>query len=143
MKTRSQMLAYVLAVALPAVAAWQVAATKAQGPLPAKTRFDFQVVESFDAKYLGDTPGHVGRAGGLGGKPRVALGDPVFRGDHRVGKVTNLVWDRTRDSLVIEFDPEDFAFDIKGMPVGQNRISVGEDVWIRLDGQATAPPAPR
>ena len=139
MTTRSRGLAFALAVALPAFAAWQVATTKAQAPQPAKTRFDFQVVESFDAKYLGDTPGHVGRAGALGGRPRVALGDPVFRGEHRVGKVTGLAWDRTRDSLVVEFDPEDFSFDVKDQPIARNRIFVGDEVWIRLDG--TAEPA--
>src|SRR5947207_1767612 len=68
------------------------------------TRFTFQVVESFDAKYLGDTPGHIGRGGGLGpARPDVALGTLVSRGEERVGKVTRLTWDRAKESLEVEF----------------------------------------
>jgi hypothetical protein len=101
------------------------------------TRFEFQVVESFDAQYLGDTPGHIGRGGGLGErKPDVALGDPVFRGDQKVGKVTNLKWERSKDSLEIEFDPEPLRFDANGRALGPLRIAVGDEVWIPLGGSA-------
>jgi hypothetical protein len=104
---------------------------------PASGRFDFQVVECFDARYLGDTPGHVGRGGGLGAKPDVALGDPVFEGTSRIGKVTNLRWDRAKESLEVEFEPEMYRLDRDGKPVSRNRITVGLDAWIPLGG-ATA-----
>ncbi len=87
------------------------------------SRFVFEVVESFNAKYEGDTPGHMGRNGGLGEtRPNVALGDPVHRGDKQIGKVTGLVWDRVRGSLTVEFDP-----------VPLERIAVGDTIWIKLD----------
>jgi|EndMetStandDraft_3_1072993.scaffolds.fasta_scaffold152017_2 hypothetical protein len=86
-------------------------------------RLEFEVVHSFDGKYLGDTPGHMGRVGGLTGrKPRIALEDKVFRGDELVGLVTSLDWNRTNTSLDIEFDPVDHA-----------RICVGDSVWVVLD----------
>lgn len=89
-----------------------------------EARFEFEVVESFDAKYLGDTPGHHGRSGGLGNRrPRVALGDPVFRGDEQVGVLTQVVWDRSRGSLDLEFDPQPSV-----------RVCVGDVVWIHVDG---------
>ena len=81
------------------------------------------MIQSFDAKYEGDTPGHIGKSGGLGERrPRVALGDPVFRGEERVGTVTGLTWSRPFGSLEVEFDP-----------VEKVRISVGDDVWLDLD----------
>lgn len=88
--------------------------------------FAFVVVESFDAKYEGDTPGHLGRHGGLGEQvPRLALGDPVFRGEGDaaavVGRVTNLKWSRGQGSLDIEFDPTD-----------KTRIEIGDNVWLKL-----------
>jgi hypothetical protein len=87
------------------------------------SRFDFMVVESFDAQYLGDTPGHIGRGGALGKKaPGVALGDPVYREDTSIGRVSRVQWDRTKESLDIEFDPDSSA----------GRISVGDAVWVRL-----------
>jgi hypothetical protein len=99
-----------------------------KGPAGAANRIEFEVVESFDAKYLGDTPGHLGRAGRLEGrKLRVALGDPMFRGDERVGIVTGLKWNRTNGSLDIEFDPVDHC-----------RVHVGDLVWMALDGSAAA-----
>lgn len=116
---------------LASLPAWQFAST-AQQPAAARNRFDFQVVESFDAKYLGDSPGHTGRGGKLIGKPEVALGDPVYRGDTKIGKVTGLIWDRTRESLEVEFDPEPYEADAAGRPVRALRISVGDDVWIPL-----------
>lgn len=86
---------------------------------PAK--FEFQIVESYDAHYLGDTPAHKGRHGLSGRRPDMALGDPVFRGDEVIGHVTSLVWDRAKDSLEIEFDPEP-----------KTRITIGETVWIPI-----------
>ena len=44
------------------------------------TAFSFEVIESHDADYLGDTPAHLGRNGGLTVRPHVALGDAVV--DH-------------------------------------------------------------
>ena len=88
--------------------------------------FAFVVVESFDAKYEGDTPGHLGRHGGLGDQvPRLALGDPVYRGEGDaaavVGRVTNLKWSRGQGSLDIEFDPTD-----------KTRIEIGDNVWLKI-----------
>lgn len=89
-------------------------------------KFEFEVVQSFDAKYEGDTPGHVGKSGGLANRrPQVALGDAVFRGKEKVGVVTGLGWSRSYGSLEVEFDP-----------VGDVRISVGDVVWLALDGKA-------
>lgn len=102
---------------------------------PSRTRFEFQVIESFNAKYLGDTPGHVGRGGKLVGKPEISLGDPVFRGKSKVGTVTGLTWDRTKESLEVEFDPEPFEVDTNGRPVRTVRIVIGDDVWIPLGGE--------
>jgi len=123
-----------LAAVLIAVSlAWQLT-TSAQQPPPGRpqlavtpSRFEFEVIESFDSKYLGDTPGHAGKNGGLGDiRPNVALGDPVFQNKTRVGTVTGLIWDRSKGALTVEFDPEPLQ-----------RITVGEVVWIALDGSAT------
>lgn len=85
-------------------------------------RFEFEVIESYDAKYLGDTPGHIGRHGELGKfRPQAALGDPVFRGEKQVGKITGLRWSQPHESLEVEFDPEPLE-----------RIAVGDLVWIQL-----------
>jgi hypothetical protein len=111
--------------------AQQPAATTAQ-PNVVGNRFEFEVIQSYDARYQGDTPGHMGRSGGLENrKLHVALGDPVFRGEQQVGKVTGLGWSRAHGSLEVEFDPIEGA-----------RVSVGDLVWIALDGQAR-PAAPR
>jgi len=89
-------------------------------------RFEFEVVQSFDAKYEGDTPGHVGRSGGLENRrPLVALGDGVFRGQQKVGVITGLGWSRSHGSLEVEFDP-----------VGDVRICVGDVVWLALNKPA-------
>src|SRR5215510_3176190 len=96
-----------------------------QQPPAASNRFEFEVIQSYDAKYQGDTPGHMGRSGGLENrKLHVALGDPVFRGEQQVGKVTSLGWSRPHGSLEVEFDPLEGA-----------RVCVGDTVWIALDGQ--------
>lgn len=94
---------------------------------PRGTRFAFEVIESHDAKYQGDTPGHTGRDGGLEVRPNVAIGDAVYRddaeGDQRVvGRITGVVWERVSGSLTIEFDPEPLV-----------RIAVGDEVWIDLN----------
>lgn len=111
------------------VVAWQVASRAQQAEqkpfqlAKAGTRFNFEVIESFDSKYLGDTPGHIGKAGGLDEiRPRVSLGDPVFREDTKVGLVTAVVWSRVQGSLAVEFDPVPLA-----------RISVGDRVWLDLN----------
>jgi hypothetical protein len=115
-----------------AVLAWHASSSQAQQPIkesdPKSGKFEFEVVESFDAHYLGDTPGHRGRNGGLENRrPRVALGDPVFRGTEKVGLLTEIVWNRTGGSLDLEFDP---------MPMV--RVNVGDVVWVAIDGQKAA-----
>ena len=105
---------------------------------PHGTPFTFEVIESLDAAYLGDTPSHVGRHGGLEFRPNVALGDPVYRSAAdgaaearpvRIGSVTRVVWERVSGSLTVEFDPEPFV-----------RIAVGDEVFVDLN---PAPPSPR
>jgi hypothetical protein len=89
-------------------------------------RFEFEVVQSFDAKYEGDTPGHVGKSGGLENRrPHVALGDAVYRGQEKIGVITGLGWSRSHGSLEVEFDP-----------VGDVRICVGDVVWLALNKPA-------
>ena len=127
-----------LAGACAAYLSWQwTTSAQTTGPRPGQsaaakvdpTRFEFEILESYDAKYLGDQPGHMGRYGGLGQvRPNVALGDPVYHEDTKVGTVTGLTWDRAKGSLQVEFDPEPFQ-----------RITVGEVVWISLE----SPNAPK
>ncbi len=110
----------------PAGMAWAMDAT-ANLPLARQgARFEFEVIESFDATYLGDTPGHMGRAGGLTVRPSVALGDGVYRtrGEvtERIGTVSRVRWERASGGLTVEFDP---------MPVF--RIAVGDVVWVDLN----------
>lgn len=111
--------------------AQQPAVTKTnEPPRSDPSRFEFEVVQSFNAKYDGDTPGHIGRFGGLEmRRPRVALGDPVFRGEQQIGTVTGLGWSRAHGSLEVEFDPR-----------GDVRICVGDLVWLALDGKPPAGP---
>jgi hypothetical protein len=121
----------ILATFTAIAGAAQPADPQDQLPLaPHGTPFHFEVIESHDAKYLGDTPAHVGKDGGLTVRPRVALGDPVYRteGEARilVGRVTLVAWNRVSGSLEVEFDPEPFQ-----------RIAVGDEVWVDLN------PAPR
>jgi len=94
------------------------------------TPFTFEVIESLDAAYLGDTPSHMGRDGGLSVRPNVSLGDAVYRttrtGEQsttiRVGTVTRVKWERVSGGLTVEFDPEPLQ-----------RIAVGDEVWIDLN----------
>jgi hypothetical protein len=98
------------------------------------TRFVFEIIESVDAAYLGDTPGHMGRAGGLNVRPNVALEDAVYRtvGEttERIGSITRVKWERASGGLTLEFDP-----------APQVRVAVGDVVWIDLNPIATQPPA--
>ena len=94
------------------------------------TPFTFEVIESLDAAYLGDTPSHMGRDGGLSVRPNVSLGDAVYRttqaGEQsttiRVGTVTRVKWERVSGGLTLEFDPEPLQ-----------RIAVGDEVWVDLN----------
>jgi len=121
-----------------AVVGWQVLSSGQQPP-PGKSetssttgRLEFDVVESYDAKYLGDTPGHLGRGSALGqSRLQAALFDPVYRGDQLVGRITYLKWNRPNGSLDVEFDPVDRA-----------RVFVGDRVWISLDRPAPGKAAP-
>lgn len=88
-----------------------------------RSRFTFEIVESFDAQYLGDTPGHKGR-GSLGRRdPDIALNDSVYHGDVKIGRVTQLIWNRAKESLELEFDPEPLE-----------RITVGMEAWVPMGG---------
>jgi hypothetical protein len=105
---------------------------------PPGTPFVFEVIESIDASYLGDTPSHVGRSGGLEHRPNVALGDPVYRvtahGEERrsvrVGRISRVVWERVSRSLTVEVDPDPLV-----------RIAVGDEVWIDLNPAPAGSPA--
>lgn len=108
-------------------------------PKASANRFEFEVVESFDSKYAGDTAGHLGRGGGFQGQIDIALGDPVYRKGERVGTVTRLAWDRTRGSLEVEFKPE-LRKAKDGTAEVPIRIAVGDDVWIPRGGAAPAGP---
>lgn len=125
--------AWLAAAAAAVLGTAQAADPEASLPLaPPGTPFHFEVIESRDAEYLGDTPAHVGKDGGLTMRPHVALGDAVYRttGDERtiVGRITRVVWNRGGGSLEIEFDPAPLQ-----------RIAVGDEVWIDLN---PAPPRP-
>ena len=98
------------------------------------SRFHFEVIESHDARYLGDTPAHCGKDGGLTVRPQVALGDSVYRTVHGVqatiGRITRVEWDRVSGGLEVEFSPEPLL-----------RIAVGDEVWIDLNPRPPQPPA--
>jgi len=93
---------------------------------PPGTRFEFEIIESRDALYLGDTPSHFGKDGGLTFRPQVALGDPVYRGvaggRTLIGRVTRVAWSRVSGSLEVEFHPAPLQ-----------RIAVGDEVWVDLN----------
>lgn len=120
--------AWILALVVAAAAGHYASVFAQQAPVakaPAPKfngKFEIEVIESFDAKYQGDTPGHIGKHGELGDfRPQAALGDPVFRGDEKVGTVTNLLWSPGHGSLQVEFDPEPKV-----------RIAVGDVVWLKF-----------
>lgn len=100
---------------------------------PSGTPFHFEVIESHDAKYLGDTPAHIGKDGGLTVRPHVALGDFVYRTTNAtqtaVGRITRVEWSRVSGSLEVEFEPEPLQ-----------RIAVGDEVWIDLNPAAVGKP---
>jgi len=115
-----------------------VRAADAQASLalaPHGTPFFFEVIDSHDAKYPGDTPAHMGKDGGLTVRPNVALRDPVYRTVNKtttvIGKVTLVQWDRVSGSLTVEFDPEPL-----------HRIAVGDEVWIDLNPAPSKPATP-
>ena len=102
---------------------------------PHGTPFFFEVIDSHDAKYPGDTPSHLGKDGGLTVRPNVALRDPVYRTVNKVttviGRVTLVQWDRVSGSLTVEFDPEPL-----------HRIAVGDEVWVDLNPMPSQPATP-
>jgi hypothetical protein len=109
-------------------AGWVWTATTRAQLTANRTKFEFLIVESYDAQYLGDSPGHIGKAGGLGHTaPNIALEDPVYHDKVRIGKVAHLTWDEAKESLEVEFDPEP-----------NRRISIGDSVWIPLGGPSAA-----
>jgi hypothetical protein len=107
--------------------AWQCAVW-AQKKEPAKgsARLEFDVVHSIDAKYHGDTAAHTGRIGNVTERPSIALGDGVyaFDGHTRVGKVTAIEWDRSKQSIEVEIAPEP-----------DHRIAVGDRLWVWLHSE--------
>ncbi|NDC53026.1 MAG: hypothetical protein EBZ74_01750 [Planctomycetia bacterium] len=127
-------MAAVLIVAGNAVSAPAADAQASLQLAPHGTRFEFEVTESHDSEYLGDTPSHVGRDGGLTVRPNVALGDAVYRTagtePRIVGRVTRVEWNRVSGSLEVEFDPEPFV-----------RVAVGDEVWVDLNPKPVPPDA--
>ena len=115
-----------------------VRAADAQASLawpPHGTPFFFEVIDSHDAKYPGDSPAHLGKDGGLTVRPNVALHDPVYRTVNKattvIGKVTLVQWNRVSGSLTVEFSPEPLL-----------RIAVGDEVWIDLNPAPLKPATP-
>ncbi|MDX1948730.1 MAG: hypothetical protein SFU86_25300 [Pirellulaceae bacterium] len=109
---------------------WHLAGAQQPSAKPAKPadpdRFEFEVIESFDGKYDGDTPGHIGKYGGLDQRrPRVALHDPVYMGDNQIGIVTGVRWSRAYGSLEVEFTTDEKV-----------RVCVGDLVWIAMHDKA-------
>jgi hypothetical protein len=111
---------------------------RGQQPKAPSTDFTFQVVQSFNARYLGDSPGHLGRGSLEGRTPDISLGDPVYRGERKVGTVTGLTWDRNKENLEVEVDPDLIELDGHGRPVGRVRIRIGEDLRIPLHTAKTS-----
>ena len=121
---------------LPLTANAQAADAQASLALaPHGTPFFFEVIDSHDAKYPGDTPSHLGKDGGLSVRPNVALHDPVYRTVNKattvIGRVTLVQWDRVSGSLTVEFDPEPL-----------HRIAVGDEVWVDLNPAPSKPATP-
>jgi hypothetical protein len=127
----------VLVVALGAVQL----ASRAQPPKVQPARFTFQVVQSVNAEYLGDAPAHTGR-GSLGAEtPDIALDDPVYAGEKKVGMVTKINWDRVKNSVEVEFGPPLNAADPHDKPIHPVRIAVGQEFWIPIGGVYPRKPA--
>lgn len=110
------------------LAVWEVATmAQTQSPPPSEpvaksldpSHLEFEIVESNDAQYLGDSPAHTGRRGGLTFQPHIALGDPVYRGNVKIGRVSGVTWDRARGGLTIELNPHPLL-----------RIAVGDVAWV-------------
>jgi hypothetical protein len=125
---QGKVLLLALAMALILMLGWQLG-LHGQSPATEKSkeaspnRLDFEIISSFDGKYLGDTPGHMGRVGALGNRrPHLALGDKIYRGEEPIGLITSLEWNRTNSSLDVEFDP-----------LPNTRISVGDPVWVAIE----------
>ena len=122
----------VVAFGWHSITSGQQPAAKAAPAAADPNRFEFEVVQSYDARYEGDSPGHMGKSGGLGDRrPHVALGDPVFRGQEKIGVITGLGWSRTHGSLEVEFHP-----------VRETRICVGDVVWLALNQHSSENRAP-
>lgn len=125
--------AMTLAAGCATARAAEVDAEAAMPRAPHGTRFHFEVLESRDAQYLGDTPSHSGKDGGLAVRPQVAIGDTVYRtendGGRLVGRITRVAWNRVSGSLEVEFAPEPLE-----------RIAVGDEVWIDLNPAPSPPP---
>jgi hypothetical protein len=141
MRLSARQAAAALGAALALATAGQLAPRAQQPPGQAPTSFSFQVVQSFNARYLGDTPGHLGRGSLEGRTPDVSLGDPVYRVGTKVGTVTGLTWDRNKESLEVEFDPDEIETDPQGRPIRPVRIRIGQDLWIPLGGHPAPAPA--
>ena len=129
----ASLLACVTSGIYPIIQNIEAADTQASLPLAAHgTPFSFEVIESQDAKYLGDTPAHMGKDGGLTVRPNIALGDHVYRTTNTatviIGRVTHVLWDRVSGGLTVEFNPEPLQ-----------RIAVGDEVWVDLNPDPAKP----
>ncbi len=83
------------------------------------------------ARYLGDTPGHLGRAASGRVAPRIALGDPVMRGTTQVGRSPTSTGTRPAK-----------AWKSSSTRRPSVRICIGDPVWIPIpadSGPLTAP----
>lgn len=82
-----------------------------------------EVIEIFDAKYAGDTPGCVA-VQKVTSPPRISLGDAVHRDGVTVGHLTAAAWNDETHVLRIEFDPSTGArtriSDVITLPTGAN-----------------------
>lgn len=87
------------------------------------TRLEFDVVEASNDKYRGSTAAlsepDLAR---WTTSPGIAPGDPVFRGDRKVGTVISVILSRQQGNLTVELVPE-----------LQTRVAVGDAVWVNLN----------
>ncbi len=77
--------------------------------------FDITKASKEDNKFL-----YRGKNGGVVFKPKIFIGDKVKDNNETVGIVTEVIWDKARQSLEIEFETE------------SNSTCVGEEVCIDL-----------